>query len=175
MSVKVLVYVPSLNALLLPEIASRFAQLGMQFETHPSFAMDQAGSSKVPAKLRIDSAEVAHYQNVDMQSEFEIAYKDFRYGSPLSVRPAINEKLKTCTKVVTIRMNATHTNSLRVGLYFAAFLAECTNGIVYAPRSDDYLEPAEAVEGFAQEVTSYEKVLPPEDWKVSTFESWSAY
>jgi hypothetical protein len=162
MSIKVVVYVPALDKELLPGIAAQFAGRGMECQFHPNFSLDPLkDSGPVSVRLR---AEL---------SGFEISFKDFRYGSPLSVHPTINQKLKACTKQVIIRMHAKPTSALRVGLYFAAFLAQLTDGIVYMPRSDDYVDDEQALAHIEQEVTTYETELPPEDWSVLPFTVWA--
>lgn len=172
MSVKVLVYVPGLGKELLPKISARFRDVGMHVQFHPAFELDPANDSGiVPVRLRIEGA-VPQYGESDTYSEFEISFKDFRYTSPVSVEPAINQKLKTCTKVVTVRMHATHTSAFRVGLFFAAFLAEVTDGIVYTPRSDAYLQSDEASSQFGQEIMQYENELPAQDWRIVPFNDW---
>jgi hypothetical protein len=108
-----------------------------------------------------------------MVSELEFTFKDFRYTSPPSVNPAINQQLKNCTKVVTVRMYANHTNSLRSGLFFVALLAHVSGGVVYAPRSDEYLDPNEALAQFISDVSAYEKDLPSDDWRIVPFTGWS--
>jgi hypothetical protein len=174
MSIKVLVYVPSLSKPLLDETVALFAQQGMEVEFHPGFALDaNRDAGKVMMRMHVDASDIPQYDDKDMASELEFSFKDFRYSSPPSVNPAINQQLKNCTKVVTVRMHATHTNSLRAGLYFVALLADVAGGIVYAPRSDAYLEPKQALAQFAQEVAAYEKDLSPADWRVVPFTGWS--
>jgi hypothetical protein len=170
-SIKVLAYVPTLSSQLLPKIAGRFADSGMECEFHPAFALDPAkDAGSVSVRIRVRSS--SQYEDADMLSGFEISFKDFRYSSPLSVDPKANEKLKACTRLITIRMHATPTSALRVGMYFAAFLAELTDGILYTPRSDKYLEAKPALEQVAQEIATYEMELPPEDWSIVPFTSW---
>lgn len=174
MSIKVVVYVPRLSNELLQQIVERFAALGMECQFHPEFALNpHKDSSQIAVRLRMQTSEIPQFQNVEILSGFEISFKDFRYTAPLSVSPATNEKLKACNKAVTIRMHATHTSALRVGLYFAAFLAEATDGIVYMPRSDDYLNPPDALAHIVHEITRYETELPPQDWNVVPFTAWT--
>ena len=173
MSIKVLVYVPELNKELLPEIAVRFADSGMECQFDPRFALDPAKNNGwVHVRLWVSASQVPQYQGVNLLASFEIAFKDFRYSGPLSVNPAVNEKLKACTQLVTIRMHAQPTNTLRAGMYFAGFLAEQADGIVYTPRTDKYLEPVQALEQIAQEVKTYETELPSQDWSFVPFDSW---
>lgn len=155
MSVKVLAYLSCLSKEFLPGISSRFRDLGMDFQLHPDFELNSSGT--VQARLGTELSSI------------EFSFKDFRYTAPVSVNPAINHKLKQCTKVVTIRMHATHTNAFRVGLYFAAFLAEVANGIVYIPQSDDYVEPQQAIVQFGDQIKTYESELSLQDWRVVPF------
>jgi len=174
MSIKVSVYVPALSGELLPKIVARFGDLGMQCEFDPKFVADPfSDASTVQVRLRINSSAIPQYENVDMLSGFEISFKDYRYASPLAFSPTTNEKLKHCTKVAIVRMQAIPTSALRVGSYFAAFLAEQTDGVLYTPRSDRYIEGQQAVEQIKQEITTYETELPRHDWKVVPFTAWS--
>jgi len=112
----------------------------------------------------LHGSDVPQYANADTVSGFEISFKDFQYTSPVSVNPAINKKLKNWTKQVVIRMHANPTSSMRTGCYFAAFLAEVCDGVVYTPRSDQYLEPPQALEQLSNDVAKYEMEVPPQDW-----------
>jgi hypothetical protein len=174
MSVKVSAYVPILNDELVPKICDRFAECGMRLAFGPHFSLDRVTNSGVIVmRLSLmDGPGTARYHAVDLFSEFDLTIKNFKYNSPLSVDPAINLKLKSCTNVVQVRMHANHTSSLRTGLFFAAFLAEITDGIVYAPRSDAYLAPHEAIAQFREEVETYEANLPDKDWRIVPFDSW---
>jgi hypothetical protein len=174
MSIKVSVYVPALTKELLPKIVARFGDFGMQCEFDPKFAADPfAEEGAVQVRLRVNSSPVPQYENVDMLSGFDISFKDYRYASPLAFSPTTNEKLKHCTRVAIIRMQAVPTSALRVGSYFAAFLAEQTDGVLYTPRSDRYVDGQQAVEQMKEEITSYETDLPRHDWKVVPFTAWS--
>lgn len=173
MSIKVSVYVPALSKEVIPKISSQFAEHGMECQFYPDFAMDPAkDSGMVSLRLRVHGAGVRQYENVEMLSQFEISFKDFRYTAPVSVDPSINEKLKGCMKQVVIRMHANPTSSFRAGMYFAAFFAEAANGVVYNPRVDSYLEPAQALEEFGSSVRIYEIELSPEDWMTVPFSAW---
>jgi hypothetical protein len=172
MSIKVLAYVPSLTDNLLSQISARFADFDMQIEFHPSVRLTTANGF-IASNLLMQSAAVPQYDDAPMYSEFEFSSKPYTYTAPLSVNPAINERLRTCSRVCTIRMHATHTNALRVGLYFATFLADVTGGVIYTPRSDEYLEPEAAIQSFTTEIDKYERELPPTDWRVTKFVDWS--
>lgn len=173
MSIKVFVYTPTLSAEFIPQVAVKFSEFGMQCQFHPNFALDSVSDSGVvPLSLRVSGSEMAQYENVEMLSSFEIAFKDFHYTSPPAFNPGINEKLKKCTKQIIIRMNAVPTSSLRVGLYFASFVAQVSDGIVYFPRSDDYMDAAQALDLVAQEVTVYERDMPADAWSVEAFSGW---
>ncbi|HEY9793802.1 MAG TPA: hypothetical protein V6D22_25625 [Candidatus Obscuribacterales bacterium] len=152
-------------------IAGRFADFGMQCEFNPRFALNPAKDAGL-VEARLSMPGLSQYGDVEMLSSFEISFKDFRYASPLSVDPKANEKLKACTAVVTVRMHATPTSAVRVGLFFAAFLAELTDGILYTPRSDNYFQATQALEHVLQEVAAYETQLLPEDWSIAPFISW---
>src|SRR4051812_12154714 len=100
MSIKALVYVPSLSGDLLPQIAARFAQRGMECQFNPTFALDsEKDSGPVALRLKVNSPEIVQYKDTDMFSGFEISFKEFRYALPLSVNPVANQKLKACTKL----------------------------------------------------------------------------
>lgn len=173
MSIKVVAHVPSINEQVLPQIVEKFAQYGMICQFHPRFTLNPGkDAGLVEARLQIVEAKPENYTIADMRSRFEIAFKEFRYVSPLSVYPAVNQALKACSKQVIIRMHAVPTSALRLGLYFAAFLTDVTNGVLYIPRSDDYLDPPQAVEYAQKEIHTYESALPAEDWTVEPFISW---
>jgi hypothetical protein len=173
MSIKVVVYMPASGTDFIIPITERFAELGMECQFHPGFALDFAKDpGEVRLRMRVRNSSLSPYQRDDMLSNFELAYKDFRYTSPLAVNPATNEKLKSCTKQAIVRMHATHTSAYRAGMYFAALLCEAANGVVYMPRSDLYLESAEALGYVKEEVEKYESELPVEDWRVEPFTGW---
>lgn len=174
MGVKVSVYVPILSDELFPKIYRRFSELGMNLAFHPAFTLQSVPAPTiVSSRFSVhDDVGMAQYQNVQMLSEFELTMKEFKYGAPLSVDPAVNEKLKWCRFVVTVRMHGAHTNAFRVGMFFAAILAEAADGIVYSPKSDAYLAPEIALRQFSNEIATYEKGLAAEDWRVTSFNSW---
>jgi len=167
MSIKVTIYVPSLAGEVLPKIAARFRDLGMECQFDQQFLLNAStDSGMVSVRLRVHDSDMPQYANIDMLSGFEISFKDFQYTSPVSVNPAINQKLKSCTNLVIIRMHANPTSSMRTGCYFAAFLAEVCDGIVYTPRSDQYLQAPQALEQLSQDVAKYEMEVPPQDWMI---------
>lgn len=168
MSIKVCIYVPSLADEVVPTIAARFCDLGMECQFDQQFSLNPSkDSGMISVRLRVHGSDVPQYANVDMLSGFEISFKDFQYASPVSVNPAINQRLKGCTKQVIIRMHANPTSSLRTGCFFAAFLAEVCAGVVYTPRSDQYFEPSQALEQLSQDVVRYEAEVPPQDWAIA--------
>ncbi len=165
MSIKVITYVPALASDVVSRVAARFRDLGMECQFDQQFSLDPSrASGMVSVRLSVHGSDVPRYANVAMLSGFEISFKDFHYTSPVSVNPAINLKLKGCTKQVIIRMHANPTSSLRTGCYFAALLAEVCDGVVYTPRSDQYLETPQALEQLSQDVARYEMEVPPLDW-----------
>jgi hypothetical protein len=165
MSIKVNVYVPVLEKDQLAQVAARFGELGMSCQFHPAFALDPSRDSGFVLMRLV-------YDNQDMLSNFEISFREFRYTAPLAMSPTTNEKLKTCTKMVTIRMHATPTSAFRAGMYFAASLAAVADGVLYTPRSDNYFEGDLALQQVKQEVETYESGLSPEDWNVVPFSTW---
>jgi hypothetical protein len=173
MSIKICTYVPTVSEEVLPRIAARFADFGMDCQFHPNFAMDPSRNvGMVFVRLRVMGDDVPQYKDLDLLSKFEIAFKDFRYTAPVSTNPVINERLKRCKTMVVVRVHANPTSSYRAGLYFSTFLAEANDGVVYIPQSDQYLEPAQALVQLPKQVSTYEAQLPPEDWMIERFTSW---
>jgi hypothetical protein len=173
MSIKVSVYAPAIGKEVLPLIVSRLREHGMECQFQPGFALDALkDAGMVSLRLRVRGQGIPQYENVEMLSEFEISFKDFRYSAPVSVNPRINEKLKSCTTQVVIRMHARPTSSVRSGMYFAVFLSDTCGGVVYNPRVDQYLEPAQALAELSEVVRKYEMELSPEDWVTLPFSEW---
>lgn len=175
MSVKVSAYTPKFGNEVLPRVCERLRGFGLRLQFEPGLDVDVLTNKKaviIRSRVSFDSQPPARYPSDEMLCEFELQLKDFRYSSPVSVDPLINQKLKACSRVTIVRMHSTHTIAFRIGMLFAATVAQLTDGIVYAPRSDAYLEPAVALEQFDTEIAVYEQELPEQDWRNVSFSSW---
>lgn len=80
--------------------------------------------------------------------------------------------LQDCNKVLLLNFKSWNKSELRVSLFFAAILAELTNGVVYDPHNGRYLSGEQALNVFPLEIEEYEESFSREEFKVNKFEGW---
>lgn len=82
------------------------------------------------------------------------------------------ERLKNCRKYILLKWMSWNKTELRISLYFAAILAELTDGVIYDPQSGRYLNGQQALQLFPAEVEAYEQSFTAEAFTVDRFEGW---
>lgn len=92
--------------------------------------------------------------------------------STFVVNSDVDQLLKHCSKIVMLSWQSSNKSELRVSLFFSAILAELTDGVVYDPQSDRYLDAQEALNHFPNEVNEYENSIDEEEFTVDKFEKW---
>ncbi len=80
--------------------------------------------------------------------------------------------LENCKKEVLLNLKSWNKSELRVSLYFAAILAELTEGVILDPQSGRYLNSQEALQIFPKEIEEYESSFAQEEFTVDKFEGW---
>jgi hypothetical protein len=203
MSTDVMVYVPKLNKNLLPKIRSRLADFGMDCEFHPEFSFDQESDEGfLPIKMQVRSQNADLYGNIAVLTGFELSIEDYDYDAEqldkqresqkpgflaklfgkkvtskeepgFVARNEFDDVLKTCHKQISIFIHASPTGGYRIGMYFAAILAELTDGIVYDPQADEYFDSRAAINRCPDDVLALEKVESKLHWSLVPFQSWT--
>ncbi|MCE3279338.1 MAG: hypothetical protein K0S44_1529 [Bacteroidetes bacterium] len=84
----------------------------------------------------------------------------------------VDKKLKTCDQYLMLNFKSWNKSELRISLYFAAILADLTNGIVVDPQEGRYLSGQDALKTFPLEVDKYEQSISADEFKLDRFEGW---
>lgn len=84
----------------------------------------------------------------------------------------LDKLLKDCKKNIMLNWKSRNKSELRVSLFFAAILAELTDGVIYDPENDRYLNGHKALQTFPLEIEEYEQSLTTEEFTVDKFEGW---
>lgn len=84
----------------------------------------------------------------------------------------LDKLLKNCRKSVLLDWKSWNKSELRVSLYFAAILADLTDGVIYDPQSGRFLTGSEALESFPQEIEEYENSFKANEFTVDRFDGW---
>jgi hypothetical protein len=161
-----------------------------QFALDPE---NDAGLLPIRWKVSGDDPAIS-YRGMNISTGFEIYIDDFDYNNQLSqlqrtnkpgffnkllgkkqdtapqsnylANEAIDKELKRCSKMVTIAFSGSSPPSaLRVGVCFAAVLAEITNGVLYDPQADEYARSKTEIENIF-EIPEYDVAAE------SPFEGW---
>jgi len=93
-------------------------------------------------------------------------------GTSFMADQELDELLKHCKKDVMLNWKSWNKSELRVSLFFAAILAELTNGVIYDPQDGRYLSGQQALETFPLEIEDYERSFTSEEFTVDKFEGW---
>lgn len=88
------------------------------------------------------------------------------------VNEYIDSFLKNCKKDYLISWQTHNKSELRISLFFAAFLAELSDGVIYDPQNNRYLTGEEALKTFPTEILEYEESFTQENFKVERFDEW---
>lgn len=80
--------------------------------------------------------------------------------------------LKNCKKIIMINWKPWGKSDLRISLFFAAIVAELTNGVIYDPQDGRYLSAAQALQTFPLEINDYEQSFTNQEFTVERFEGW---
>ena len=84
----------------------------------------------------------------------------------------LDKYLRNCKKDVMLNWKSRNKSELRVSLFFAAILAELTDGVIYDPQSGRYLNGQQALQTFPMEIEDYEKSFTQHDFTLDRFEGW---
>ena len=88
------------------------------------------------------------------------------------VERRIDEGLQKCRHVLNLNWQLANKSELRVSLFFAAILAELTDGIVYDYNNERYHTGEAALLAFSHEVKEFEDSFGINDFSVVQFEKW---
>jgi len=83
-----------------------------------------------------------------------------------------DKQLQHCKKDVMLSWKSWNKSELRISLFFAAILAELTDGVIYDPQNGRYLSGQESLQTFPLEVDDYEQSLTGGEFTVDKFEGW---
>jgi hypothetical protein len=84
----------------------------------------------------------------------------------------LDKLLKHCKKDILLNWKSWNKSELRVSLFFAAILAELTDGVIYDPQNGRYLSGQQALQTFPLEIEEYEQSLTSDEFTVDKFEGW---
>lgn len=84
----------------------------------------------------------------------------------------LDKLLKGCKKEVILNWKSWNKSELRISLFFAAILAELTDGVIYEPQNGRYLNGQQALHTFPFEIDDYEQSLTSDEFAVDKFEGW---
>ena len=84
----------------------------------------------------------------------------------------LDQLLKDCKKDVMLNWKSWNKSELRISLFFAAILAELTDGIIYEPQNGRFLSAQQALQTFPMEIEEYEQSLTADEFTVDKFEGW---
>jgi len=84
----------------------------------------------------------------------------------------IDKLLKQCKKNVLLNWKPWNKSNLRISLFFAAFLAELTDGVIFDPQNGHYLDGHQALQIFPSEIDEYEQSFSTDEFEVEKFEAW---
>ena len=84
----------------------------------------------------------------------------------------LDKLLKHCKKDIMLNWKSWNKSELRISLFFAAILAELTDGVIYNPQDGRYLSGQQALQTFPLEIEDYEQSLTTDEFTVDKFEGW---
>jgi hypothetical protein len=84
----------------------------------------------------------------------------------------LDKLLKHCKKDVMLNWKSWNKSELRMSLFFAAILAELTDGVVYDPQNGRYLNGQQALQTFILEIDDYEQSFSESEFTVDKFKGW---
>lgn len=84
----------------------------------------------------------------------------------------LDKLLKHCKKIITVNWKSRNKSELRTSLFFAAFVAELTSGVIYEPYNGRYLIATDALQTFPMEVNEYEQSFTKDEFTLNAFEGW---
>lgn len=124
--------------------------------------------------------ELKNIQQQVLQTERKSFLSRVFGGNKTPAMPSVNfvadeeldKVLKNCKKVITVNWKSWNKSNLRTSLFFAAFVAELTSGVIYEPYNGRYLGATDALQTFPMEVNEYEQSFTKDEFTVDTFEGW---
>ncbi|TND10008.1 MAG: hypothetical protein FD123_690 [Bacteroidetes bacterium] len=183
MGMDINLYTKGLSADLLPEIKKRFADFHMDIEFHPEFRFDEdEDAGFLPIKLKVVPGRLKQYDDFGdgIMTGFELLFSDFDYdealadleGEPFIAGKEPDEYLKLCDKDLMLSWGSGNVSETRISLFFAAILAELTDGIIYDPQNGRYLSGKQALDIFPKEIDTYEQSISAGEFNLVKFEGW---
>lgn len=85
---------------------------------------------------------------------------------------ALDQQLKCCNTIIHLNFKTHNKSEMRISLFFAAFLAELTNGVVFDPQNGSYLSGKDALEKFIETIADYENSVTANEFQVAKFDNW---
>ena len=170
MSMDLFVYTKNLSSDLIPTLAKRFADYGMTVDFHPDFQFDEEiDKGFLPIKFNISNSYItsSNHSDQDPVSGFELYFDDYNYQQEVEelsdadekyvASQELDNKLKTCNKTVSISFKAGDESEFTLSAFFATFLTELTDGIMYDPQTGKYYDGESALRFFPKSVDAYEE------------------
>lgn len=197
------IYTKNLKKDLLLLIVKRFNDYGITIEFHPEFRFDiDNDSGFLPAKFRLNKGISSHYDQYEffLLSGFEINFSPYDYQEDLKnaqentqlkkgffsklfkakvtqvefiQNEEIDNLLKSCNQYLNLRFSSRNKSELRISLLFATFLIEQTNGVIYDPYHDRFLDTKQALSTIPIEILEYEESFDLSEFTIDQFEKWS--
>ena len=84
----------------------------------------------------------------------------------------LDKLLKLCNKDLMLSWIARDKSELRISLFFAAILADLTDGVVFDPQNGRYLSGQQALKTFPLEVADYEQSFTTDKFTLDKFVEW---
>lgn len=84
----------------------------------------------------------------------------------------LDKLLKHCKMNVMLNWKSWNKSELRISLFFAAILAELTDGVIYDPQNGRYLSGQQALQTFPLEIDEYEQSFSADEFTIDKFEEW---
>lgn len=195
MSMSVVVYCNSISKELLPLMLKRLNDYDMKVEIHPKFKFDEEEDDGfLPFKFQLINPKLNILKNKILKSGFELYFDEFdlneiknenqpklsfldkllkRKNEEYIFAPkSIETKLLDCKKEISFVFHTNDTFEFRFALLTSAILAELTNGLVYYPEDDSWLNYEEALKLSLKEIKEYEDTLEESDILLHEFDEW---
>jgi hypothetical protein len=159
MSLEINVYTKNLTDDLIPRLISRLNKFEMNCETQPDFSFERR-SGNLFFKFKLINSPIKKIAGKELFCEFELYYSSFdfsksrpkektswfsnwikkafskQYKQKAWVNDAIDEKLMSCTTILTIVWPARDFFQLRFAELTSSILAELTEGVVNYPADN---------------------------------------
>jgi hypothetical protein len=124
-------------------------------------------------ELKNAQQQVAHTENKSFLSKlFGGSKTAISTANSFVADKELDKLLKHCKKDVMLNWKSWNKSELRISLFFAAILAELTDGVIYDPQNGRYLSGQQALQTFPLEIDDYEQSFASDEFTVDKFEGW---